>query len=497
MSEGLSIRRFIVREADWATERSTLSNIRRIVFIVEQGVPQEQEWDGQDEKASHFIALSEDDTPIGNARLLPDGQIGRMAVISEHRGKGVGRVLLEAAVEKARHLGLPRVYLHAQTHALTFYERSGFIPFGEEFEEAGIAHREMALNLTPLADKVQRRTAVETSLDIGVKQFDTREVSWSDYRQRIRVIRRSVLVGELGLPDDFVEDPTDTDAIHWIAEDEQSGQAIGSIRMSVDGTASRLAVLPEHRGKGIGTSLLELTVSKGTRFALPLVAADALAALEPLYLGAGFEPRGDRFSAYDLPHQHYVHAVNPPDLDEVPRRQMTGDRFDNEAVIYRLGDDKKLILLRSEDDFHNIIIEMCRQATHSIRIFSPVLEHKLFDDAVLRDICSALARRNKYTHIEVLLFDSHRVVKNGHALLEIARRLPSSIQIRIVHPELRQQNHEFVLADSTGVIYRHDYEIYDGYANFSDVADANRLGRQFSRAWDSSLADPYLRTLKI
>lgn len=497
MSEELSIRRFIVRDADWASEKNTLSNIRRIVFIVEQGVPRDEEWDGRDEESCHFIAVSEDDRPIGTARLLPEGQIGRMAVVSEYRRKGVGRVLLEAAVEKARHLGFERVFLHAQTHALSFYEGCGFKPFGDEFEEAGIAHREMEMALKPLEDKVQRKTAVATSLDIGVKQFDTREVSWADYRPRIRVIRRSVLVGELGLPGEFVEDDADADAIHWIAEDEQSGQAIGSVRMSVDGAAARLTVLPEHRGKGIGKSLLELTVAKARRFGLRSVKVDALAELEPLYLVAGFEPRGESFSAYDHMHQSFECSVDPPGTDDIPMRQIESDRFDNDDVIYRLGEDKKLILLRSEDDFHNIIIEMCRQATQSIRIYSPVLEHKLFDEPQLRDICSALARRNKYTLVEMLLYDSHRVVKNGHCLLEIARRLPSSIRIRVVHPELRQQNHEYVLADSAGVIYRHDNEVYDGYANFSDIADGNRLARQFARAWDSSLHDPYLRTLKI
>jgi hypothetical protein len=88
-------------------------------------------------------------------------------------------------------------------------------------------------------------------------------------------------------------------------------------------------------------------------------------------------------------------------------------------------------------------------------------------------------------------------VKNGHVLLEVARKLSSSIGIKIVHPELRSSNHEFIVVDGTGVIYRQDSEIYEGYANFRDIAENNRLRRLFRSAWDSGLRDPNLRQLKI
>jgi hypothetical protein len=95
------------------------------------------------------------------------------------------------------------------------------------------------------------------------------------------------------------------------------------------------------------------------------------------------------------------------------------------------------------------------------------------------------------------LYDSHRVVTNTHALLEISRKLPSSIKMKLVHPELRKLNHEFVLVDGDGVIYRNDYENFEGYAKFRDVTDNQRLGRQFKSGWESGVYDPNLRQLKI
>ena len=142
-------RQFNTREADWQTDGNNLSNIRRLVFIVEQQVSKEEEWDGKDENSWHWLATDTQDIPIGTARLLPDGQIGRMAVLLHHRKFGVGSALLRLAVEKASHLGFPRVFLNAQTHALGFYERAGFVAEGEEFQEAGITHHRMTQPIKP------------------------------------------------------------------------------------------------------------------------------------------------------------------------------------------------------------------------------------------------------------------------------------------------------------------------------------------------------------
>ena len=119
--------------------------IRTAVFVVEQKVPEHLELDGEDEAARHFLAQSEAGADIGCARLLPSGQIGRMAVLPAHRRCGVGALLLRAAVAEAKALGCPRCFLHAQIDAEAFYRRSGFIAQGEAFMDAGIMHIEMQL----------------------------------------------------------------------------------------------------------------------------------------------------------------------------------------------------------------------------------------------------------------------------------------------------------------------------------------------------------------
>ncbi|WP_444986280.1 GNAT family N-acetyltransferase [Halomonas mongoliensis] len=135
-----------IREGSWAELGPEASEIRRVVFIEEQRVPLEEEWDGRDPECRHFLALL-DGRAVGTARLLPDAHIGRVAVLAEARGTGVGAALMRASIETARRLGHPAVELAAQTHALDFYARLGFEAYGPEFLDAGILHRNMRFTL--------------------------------------------------------------------------------------------------------------------------------------------------------------------------------------------------------------------------------------------------------------------------------------------------------------------------------------------------------------
>lgn len=137
-----------ILSVSWPEYSAVLHGIRHKVFIEEQQVSPYEEWDGLDEPAStqHFVVL-QDDEAIATARLLPDGKLGRMAVLREYRGQGVGREMLHHIVSYALSNRFKALFLHAQTHALPFYEKSGFKAYGEEFLEAGIAHRKMKLEL--------------------------------------------------------------------------------------------------------------------------------------------------------------------------------------------------------------------------------------------------------------------------------------------------------------------------------------------------------------
>lgn len=129
---------------------ATCRTLRRIVFIDEQGVSEADEVDDKDDEAIHLLARL-NGKPVGVARLLISGEtgkIGRVCVLAETRGTGLGAQLMRAAVDRFRQVpGVTKVKLGAQTHALGFYERLGFTAQGPEFDDAGIPHREMVLPL--------------------------------------------------------------------------------------------------------------------------------------------------------------------------------------------------------------------------------------------------------------------------------------------------------------------------------------------------------------
>lgn len=141
----------VIRPAHWETDRAALLAVRRAVFIIEQDVPEELEVDGED-PACHHVVAEAGGRPVGTARMMDDGHIGRVAVLRAYRGTGIGSGLLRALVDHGAALGIAGYYLHAQVSALPFYEKLGFVPQGPVFDEAGLPHRLMARGDEPVGE---------------------------------------------------------------------------------------------------------------------------------------------------------------------------------------------------------------------------------------------------------------------------------------------------------------------------------------------------------
>lgn len=139
---------FTTIDADWSRYAAAIQGIRHAVFVSEQGIPASLEWDGTDVDCVHVLALTESGQPVATGRLQADGKLGRMAVLSAWRGRGIGRAILAHLLAQAQGQQLRRVYLHAQLEAVDFYRKAGFRVHGTAFEEAGITHIEMVRQLT-------------------------------------------------------------------------------------------------------------------------------------------------------------------------------------------------------------------------------------------------------------------------------------------------------------------------------------------------------------
>lgn len=191
-------------KADWSENAVHLKRIRTEVFVEEQNVPRELEWDGEDASSTHFLAVNEAGQYIGCARLMQSGQIGRMAVQSTQRSFGVGARLLEACVTEGKLQGFQKLFLHAQTYAEDFYRKGGFVSLGDTFEEAGIEHTTMEMMLpipfeaspTELPKPSLRATSVANRDEVisTPHPFDGQEEALLQLQQTIESATRRICI---------------------------------------------------------------------------------------------------------------------------------------------------------------------------------------------------------------------------------------------------------------------------------------------------------------
>lgn len=276
---------FRVEPADYRVDFADLRAVREPVFIVEQQVPVEEEWDELDPQCRHVIARDADNRPIGTGRLTPERKIGRMAVLAEWRGKGVGGAILEALMDEARALGWPEVTLNAQTHAIPFYASYGFEAFGEAFMEANIPHRAMRrlLGAPDPGRRPRPAPSGEAALREIASENDLRELSLTVIaraRREIRVFTRDLEATLYANPE----------VIEAFREFATSGR----------GPAVRILVIEPERLRAEGHALLPLAQRLSSVFALrtPVdpedrqVAESYLVADESAYV---FRPLATRF----------------------------------------------------------------------------------------------------------------------------------------------------------------------------------------------------------
>lgn len=299
-----------VRSTTWQRDSDILSEIRRRVFIEEQNVPEDLEWDAADRDAQHWLAFDNNE-PVGTARMLRNGHIGRMAVLIRARNRGIGSQILRTILETAAQQQLREVYLHAQIHALPFYERLGFIAEGPEFLDANIPHRTMRL-----------------------------------------ILRQQRLLG--------------SDAGRFIVHDRAA-----------------------------------------------------------------------------------------------------------------------------------VALELARQSRRHLRLLSHTLDHELFDNDDFANAISQLARNSRLSEIRLLIVEVKPIIERGHRLLELCRRLSTTLHMRRADCEPEDIKENFIVADDRGVLCYALREPEKAWADFNNRPLAEDYTAQFDELWHRGINDPELRLLHI
>lgn len=317
-------------------------------------------------------------------------------------------------------------------------------------------------------------------------------VSWASHKDKLEAIRNRVFCEEQGVPPELEQDGKDNDAIHILAMNE-AGQSIGCARLLATGKIGRMAVLAEWRRQGIGSRLLADSVAAAQGQGFNRVFLDAQKQAQAFYKKHGFIATGGEFIEAGIAHQAMEMALPIPfeaekGLAKPMVREQAATSEPTDAVVHHH---------RGESDCLSALITALGEPLRSLHIYSPRLDHLLFDTQPVVDALSAFVRRGAPAHLRVLIHSSDLIVGRGHRLLELSRRVDSKIDIRRVPDELASDIHTYVTWDRRGYWLMPDYREYDGLSNLYDPVQASRLDERFEYLWERGLNDPELRTLRL
>lgn len=302
-------------------------------------------------------------------------------------------------------------------------------------------------------------------------------------------LRRRVFTEEQKVPEELEWDETDAGAVHYLVHDDQ-GEPIATARLYEADTGcggiGRMAVAASARGQDVGTQLLARMLEDGLqhydRFTL-----SAQEAAVDFYRRLGFYVVSERYMDAGIPHRRM--NCTAPSL--VVRQQA------ETRCPFLLASDTTSWQLSAEGDQLEALRAMTEQATRRLWIYDDTLSHARYDDTVLEQAVSHLARRSRHSDIRFLIHDDAPLVRRRHALVALMRRLPSRMALRLVNPGYPYPERPMVMVDDSGAISRHDFDTPEGFANASAARRVLPFAEAFERAWEYGRGSLELRELPL
>lgn len=316
-----------------------------------------------------------------------------------------------------------------------------------------------------------------------------KKYSWQLAPHDIREIRQRVFIDEQHVPPALEWDDTDEISDHYLAM-LPDNTPVGVARMftTLNETAhiGRMAILPEFRGQKIGEALLRHLIHEAADNCSELRLSAQQHAIS-FYQQSGFHVCSDFYEDAGIPHadmRSLAPALLAKNLGKVTQPMI-------------LEKDSESWLFTSEADMTALIDTIAGQAQQRIWLYDRVLHHKLYDRFRFRELVSALARRHPLSEVRLLIHDDQPLIKSRHQIVELMRRMPSRIKLRLVSGEYSTESQPFLLADREGVVYRHNFENPEGFAGFSDSRRVKLLSENYQRMWDAGKNSSELRELPI
>mgnify|MGYP001627785039 CR=1 FL=1 len=319
-----------------------------------------------------------------------------------------------------------------------------------------------------------------------------RKYSWQLAPRDVRDIRQTVFIDEQKVPPELEWDDTDEIADHFLAVlPDNTPAATARMFHTLDDTAhiGRMAVLARHRGTGLGEKMLRHLMSEAAGQVRDLHLSAQEHAV-PFYQRSGFHVCTEPYDDAGIP--HYGMRCLAPTL---VTREFDDDNPRHKPMI--LGEDDQSWLIDADHQIPDLMDSLVGQARQRLWLYDRLLDHDLYDRQRLRDLLSWLARHHRNSEIRLLIHDDGPLVKRRHRLVDLLRRLPSAIDLRLVNTDYPPMEQPFLLVDREGVLVRHRFDRPEGFASFADSGRARLLAEDFQRMWDIARPSMELRELPL
>lgn len=321
-------------------------------------------------------------------------------------------------------------------------------------------------------------------MDVRIRKY-----SWQLAPGALREIRQRVFVEEQKVPPALEWDDTDEIADHYLMVlPDNTPVGVSRLFSTLDETAhiGRMAILPAYRGKGFGETLLQHLVTEASEQFSELQLSAQQHAI-PFYQRCGFHVCSDFYDDAGIPHVD-MRCLAP---------QLVRKVLGNRRNPMLMGEDQDAWLFDSERSMVDLLDSVVGQARQRLWLYDRLLDHDLYDRLRFRELLSSLARRHRLSEVRILIHDDKPLVKRRHQIVELMRRLPSRIELKLVNDDYPVEDRPFLLADREGVVYRHDFYKPEGFAKFADSGRVKLLGESFQRMWDAGRSSLELRELPL
>ena len=319
--------------------------------------------------------------------------------------------------------------------------------------------------------------------------FRIRKYSWQLAPGIIRDIRQRVFIDEQKVPEELEWDGTDEIADHYLMVlPDNTPIGVARVFSTLDEVAhiGRMAILPAHRRRGYGQKLLQhLMAEAGREFGELRLSAQKHAI--DFYQACGFHLCSDAYDDAGIP--HFDMRCYAPEL-------VLQSRSDRRQPMIG-GEDRQAWTFDTEASLIRLMDSVVGQARQRVWLYDRFLKHDLYHRARLRELLSALARRHRLSEVRILIHDDKPLIQRRHCLVELMRRLPSHIAIRLVSNQHPCEDQPFLLADRESVLYRHDFDKPEGFARFADGGRVKVLEDAFQRMWAVGRSSVELRQLPL